>query len=243
MKSKPRRGNQKKRVTIMDDKSDKWLRNKVQMYNDAGKRVSVDMLVPIAKKERIPLGEQRYPPGKDKQQEIVRRWIDKGFAKRDQKNGIVLFDVTQIKRLPDLAKVELIHAQQILQELDEVNNKKKAFGKRDFYKFVMLKKKFVYIPTKFLIYSRQTQTTKNEIHTALVMHIENKLKQMELMKNKQRSLEDKKLHYDFERIENIVEEIIESPESFEQPVLDTKEFAELKSKHGDIDLIFELINR
>ena len=103
------------------------MKNKVKMYNEKGKRVSVDKLVPIAKKERRDTADPRYPPGKDKQQEIVRRWIGKGFAKRDQKNGIILFDVTQIKRLPGLEKVELIHAEQILKELEEVNNMKKVF--------------------------------------------------------------------------------------------------------------------
>ena len=46
----------------------------------------------------------------------------------------------------------------------------------------MLKKKFVYIPTKYLLYSKQTQTIKNEIHVALISYIENKLKRMELIK-------------------------------------------------------------
>jgi len=160
-----------------------------------------------------------------------------------RKNGIILLDVTQIKRLSSLAKVDLMYAEQILQELEEINNKKKAFVKQDFFKFVMLKKKFLYIPTKLLLYSKQAQTTKNEIHTALISYVQNKLKRMELLKNKQKGFEGKKLYYDFEAIENLVEQIIESPESFEQPVLDKEEFVELKSKHDDIDLLFKLINR
>ena len=43
-------------------------------------------------------------------------------------------------------------------------------------------------------------------------------------------LENKKLYYDFEPIENLVEEIIESPESFEQPVLEIEKYDEIKSK-------------
>ena len=50
---------------------------------------------------------------------------------------------------------------------------------------------------------------------------------------------NKKLFYNFESIENLVEEIVEFPESFDQPIIDDEEYAELKSKHDEIGIILD----
>ena len=232
----------KKRVgTYEFGEAEKWMREKVQGYNDEGTPVFVETLVPEAQEERRKLAETRFPPGKDKQQEIVNRWIEGGLAKRDLKNGIILLDMTEVRKLPGLAQAEIYHVEPAIKELEEKNIQKKVFHKGDFFKYVMLKKKFLSLPTKFLIHSKLSLARKQTIHSALISYVEKRLKHLEIIKDEQMTFERNKLDPDFDQIEGLVERIIDSPDSFAQEVSGKEEYAELKADHDEINMIFEYL--
>lgn len=232
----------KKRVgTFEFGEAEKWMREKVQGYNDKGIPVFVETLVPEAQKERRKLAETRFPPGKDKQQEIVNRWIEDGLAKRDLKNGIILFDMAEVRKLPGLAQAEIYHIEPAFKEFEEKNIQKKVFHKDDFFKYVMLKKKFLSIPTKFLIHSKHSLARKQTIHSALISYVEKRSEQLEIIKHEQMTFERKKLYQNFDQIEDLVERIIDSPDSFAQEVSGKEEHAELKADHDELNVIFEYL--
>lgn len=144
-------------------------------------------------------------------------------------------DAAQIKRLPSLAKVEVIHAEKNMKELEETHRTKKPFGKRDFFRFVMLKKKFLTIPTKFWVYSKLSAISKENVRSALQAYVEARIKRLETIKNEQKSFGGKKLHEEFTLIEDLIEEIVESIEDSGPEILYEKR-ADFDGKHGEIDL-------
>ena len=136
-----------------------YMMEKVRWYNIHGERVSVEILVPIALKERKLLFAKhtdnlangrsdddykpQWPPGKDKMQEIVRRWDERGVAKNSMKYGIVLKDKAGSKRLPNRQKTELLKLGERIGELGRL----RKYKKKDFLRHHVIKKSLVALPT------------------------------------------------------------------------------------------------
>jgi hypothetical protein len=138
-----------------------WMMEEVIDYNTRGKRVSVEILVPIALEERkrlfaihtLNLANERsdddykpqWPPGKDKMQEIVRRWDERGVAKNSMKYGIVLKDKAGSKSQPRKQKTELLR---LIERIGELSRLRK-YKKKDFLRHHVIKQSLVALPTGY----------------------------------------------------------------------------------------------
>ena len=214
---------------------EKWMREQVQNWVDNhGMKVFVGenmgdpakgkvWLTPIASSERHqlkkddPLNHKRdYPPGKDKMQEIVRRWVGDGTAAFDLKTGIVLKDVSSM--LPAVVRKEKVEIMAIRGAVSGLGKIRK-YKEKDFLRHYALKQRLAALPTEFYIRTRSSNMSSAKldgIFDILVYYTVDTMKQfthegklvegLDSLKRKQKKLWKGKT--DFDRICNIAEHLV-----------------------------------